>query len=275
MTARTERNDFDGAASVFSGLFGIALASSAAFFIVFSFLTLLIIDPSFFGVLHIPDQDARHILLLLFGSVIFHVFDGISHAGFRANGEYALHKAASTSCMLLQHSLMWATALAGGDPVLAAATFFLVQSASTPLIALFLVRRHKWVKYSLSSADWKVMVPLIKPSLANVAMPLAQAMNIQGMIIVVGSTLSPASVVVFSTSRTLTRLATQMVLAISHAFEPELARAWGKKDRAFYKSLFLSGLALAFWLNLLSVIFLFVFGRVYTGDMDLWQSINE
>ena len=96
--------------------------------------------------------------------------------------------------------------------------------------------------------------------MANMAMPVAQGLNIQGMVLVVGAILGPLAVVTFSTLRTLTRFALQMVLSISHTFEPELAAAWGREDRKLLFRLYINNLRLGFWLALGAVVSLFFLG---------------
>jgi len=59
-------------------------------------------------------------------------------------------------------------------------------------------------------------------------------------------------VVVFSTLRTLTRIALQAVWQVAHAFEPELAAAWGSGDRVLLRRLYLNAQRGGFWLALLA-----------------------
>jgi O-antigen/teichoic acid export membrane protein len=86
--------------------------------------------------------------------------------------------------------------------------------------------------------------------LANIGVPLAQALNIQGMVLLVGSVLGPLAVVTFSTLRTVTRLAFQLVSTVSQAAEPELAAAFGLGNRHLLRTLYEHGIRAAFWLAL-------------------------
>jgi O-antigen/teichoic acid export membrane protein len=92
------------------------------------------------------------------------------------------------------------------------------------------------------------------------AVPLAQAINLQGMVLVVGAYLGPISVVIFSTLRTLTRLALQIVLAVSNTAEPELAAAHGARDAGLMQSIFLNVLRGGFWLSSVVAIALYAAG---------------
>jgi O-antigen/teichoic acid export membrane protein len=111
-----------------------------------------------------------------------------------------------------------------------------------------------------SGLHFGVLKSLVRPALANLTVPLGQAVNVQGMVLVVGSVAGPVSVVAFSTARTLTRMAVQVVVAVSNAVEPELARALGRGDRAMMKTLFLHLVRASFWLALSVAFGLLLFG---------------
>ena len=120
--------------------------------------------------------------------------------------------------------------------------------------------RHRSLRYGVSHARIHELRALIKPAVANTAMPLAMALNIQGMTLVVGATLGSAAVVVFSTLRTLTRVGLRLVMSISHAVEPELAASWGAQDKRRMQSLYGYALSSSFWVSLGVATVLFFLG---------------
>ena len=89
----------------------------------------------------------------------------------------------------------------------------------------------------------------------------------QGMVLAVGATLGPLAVVTFSTLRTLTRLALQFVLTVSHAAEPELAAAFGGGDRSLLLSLYQHTVRAGFWLPIAAAL-----GLAFTGGwiLQVW-----
>src|SRR5690606_31885941 len=190
-----------------------------------------------------------------------------THAGFRAAGEYALHRSLHATARLLQFFGVWAAAIAGGGPVVAAAIFLGVRAIATAAFALLLTRRHCWLRIGLAHARHAELWRLFRPALANMAIPLAQALNIQGMVLIVGAILGPIAVVVFSTLRTLSRLALQLVLTVAHAAEPELAAAFGAGDGALMRSLFVHALRGGLWLALLAAVSLALFG---SSILEVW-----
>lgn len=267
MTARVARGDRAGALTVFQSL-GVLVYG----------LTAIGLALSAFVLFHLPirewlnfqalDADStRWTLWLLSATVLITLPDGVTHAGFRAGREYALHYGMHSTVRLFQFAGVWVVALAGGSPVTAAAAFFVIRAAGTLIFAVMVVRRHPWLRYGFERAKVAELRRLLSPALANTAVPLAQAVNIQGMVLVVGVVLGPLAVVVFSTLRTLTRLALQLVLAVAHATEPELAAAYGAGDRGLMRALFVHTLRGGLWLALAAAACLALFGGFI---LDVW-----
>jgi O-antigen/teichoic acid export membrane protein len=84
---------------------------------------------------------------------------------------------------------------------------------------------------------------------------------------VVGAVLGPLAVVTFSTLRTLTRLAMQIVAVLALAVEPELAAAHGAGDAPLMRRLFLQALGGGLWLALGAAALLALAGGPI---LDLW-----
>ena len=205
--------------------------------------------------------DTHWILWLLSASILIQLADGVNHAGFRAHGEYAFHSFFSSTTLLLQQLAIWTAAFLGAGPVFAALYMLIVRIVVTSLLTILLFRRHKTLSLGCRHANRRQLQNLVKPALANMAIPIAQGLNIQGMVIIVGTFLSPLAVVTFTTLRTLTRFALQIVLSISHAFEPEMAAAWGRNDKLVLVKLYVNNLKLGFWIALCAVCSLFFLGN--------------
>ncbi|MHB8570882.1 MAG: lipopolysaccharide biosynthesis protein [Metallibacterium sp.] len=197
---------------------------------------------------------------MLAAEVLIKLTDGVNHAGFRSHGDYPLHVGFYFTTMLLQMLAVWALALSGYGPLAAAAAFAGIRALVTPCSAMWLLRRHRDLHLGFEHARRAELKRLAKPALANLSMPLAMALNIQGMVLVVGAILGPLAVVVFATLRTLTRVALQAVWQVAHAFEPELASAWGIGDKALLRRLYLSAQRGGFWLALAAAITLWLAG---------------
>ena len=267
MTARMARGDVAGALAVFQSLsamvYGLALAGLVLVALLMAWLPL----GSWLHFAGLSTREVRWILWLLAAEVLVRLCDGVNHAGFRSHGDYARHVALNASTMLLQNVAAWAAALSGAGLVGAALALVAVRAIEVPVSAAWLLRRHHDVRLGLAHASARELRRLAKPALANLSMPLAMALSIQGMVLVVGAVLGPLAVVVFSTLRTLTRIALQMVWRVANSFEPELAAAWGSGDRVLLRRLYLNAQRGGFWLALLAALVLWWAGPWFLG---LW-----
>jgi len=250
MTARVGREDRAGALTVFQSLTSLVLFLALAGLVLITIAVTLLPLGDWIHFSGLTTRDVRWVLWFLGAEVLMKLPDGVNHAGFRATGDFALHVTLYYSILLAQHASIWLLAALGFGPVAAAAAFFIIRVIATPANAIVLARRHSWLRYGFSEARLAQLQALVKPALANTGIPLALALNVQGMVLLVGAVLGPLAVVTFSTLRTLTRLALQMVSTVSHAAEPELAAAFGKGNQALLRTVYYHALRGSFWLAL-------------------------
>jgi len=271
MTARVARADRAGALTVFQSLGALVFLLAVAGLVLVAAAATLLPLGSWMHFVILSTPQVRWVLCLLAAEVLVRLTEGISQAGFRANGDYALGTAVYSSTLLTQYGSVWLLAALGMGPVAAAAAFFAIRAMVTPTVALVLVRRHPWLRFGFEHARLAQLRTLVRPALANTGLPLAQALNVQGMVLLVGTALGPIAVVTFSTLRTLTRLALQLVFTVSHAAEPELASAIGKDDYPLVRTLYQHMLRGGVWLALTASI-----GLVLTGSwiLRLWTHGN-
>jgi len=250
MTARVGREDREGAVTVFQSLTALVLLLAIVGLILITIAATLLPLGDWIHFSGLTSRDVRWILWFLGAEVLTKLPDGVNHAGFRASGDFALHVTIYYSILFAQHASIWVLASLGFGPVAAAAAFFVIRVIATPANAIVLVRRHPWLRFGFGKARLTQLRALVRPALANTGIPLALALNVQGMVLLVGGMLGPLAVVTFSTLRTLTRLALQMVTTVSHAAEPELASAFGKGDQALLRTVYQHALRGSFWLAL-------------------------
>jgi len=250
MTARVGREDRTGALGVFQSLTGLVLFLALVGLVLITIAATLLPLENWVHFSGLTTRDVRWVLWFLGAEVLMKLPDGVNHAGFRATGDFALHVTIYYSTLFAQHASIWLLAALGFGPVAAAAAFFIIRVIATPANAIVLARRHPWLRFGFSHARLTQLRSLIRPALANTGIPLALALNVQGMVLLVGAILGPVAVVTFSTVRTLTRLALQMVSTVSHAAEPELASAYGKGDQVLLRTVYHHALRGSFWLAL-------------------------
>lgn len=267
MTMRVACGDREGALMAFHSLIALVTVTGTAVAVI----TLVLV----FGLplahwLHLSDLapwQVRSVLLLLVAEVLVQLTGGIASAGYRANGAYGLGAILNVTTMLVQYMALWGAALASLGPLGAAAAFLLVRMTGNTVRLLYLVHRHPWLRPGVRHADLHYLRRLISPSLANLLLPLANALKSQGLLLLVNALLGPLAVVTFSVLRTLARLSLSMVSIISNAIEPEMASAEGGKDHALQRRLYLTGLQAGFWLSIVAGVVLY-----FAGDeiLHLW-----
>lgn len=267
MCARMVRGDRAGALAVFQSLLVLVFGAAAVGIVVVSAVLWLLPAGDWFHFTVLSNGEIRWVLWLLAAEILVRLTEGSSHAGFRAGGEYGLHVSIYFTTMLVQYAGIWCAALLGYGPVTAATMYLVVRVAASSSVAILLLRRHRWLHYGMAHAHFGELQRLLKPALANISLPLAQAVNIQGMVLVVGTVLGPLAVVVFATLRTLTRLALQGVTTVSNALEPELAFAWGARDKPLLRRLYMYGIGYSFWLSLVAAVALYFLG---TWILVIW-----
>ncbi|MBU2788020.1 hypothetical protein MQE22_01370 [Acidithiobacillus sp. YTS05] len=250
MTARMGRGDTQGALAVFQSLaalvYGLAVAGLALVILLVALLPL----GHWLHLTSLSTSEVRWILWLLVAQVLVKLADGVNHAGFRANGDYALHVQINANTLLVQQVGMWGLALSGCGLLVAAAWFVGVWLVATPAVALLLFRRHPVLRPGFVNARLAHLQGLLRPALANLSLTLANALSIQGMLLVVAAVMGPVAVVTYSVLRTLTRLVVQGIAAITHAMEPEVARAWGQGNSNLVRILYLRGMGISLALAL-------------------------
>ena len=79
---------------------------------------------------------------------------------------------------------------------------------------------------------------MLGPALSFMAFPLANALSFQGMTLLVGALMGPASVAIFSTYRTIARIAVQVTGIFSISLWPEFGRLFGQGGSRALESLY-------------------------------------
>ena len=276
MTTKVARQALPAALAVFQSISLLISISASIVFVAAVIIFALLPFGSWMHLSSLSVLDVRLILIALSADVLVKLFDGINHAGFRANGEYALHTTITNTTPLLQQIVVWSLALTGHGLLSAAVGIFLVRIVVVPSTYWLLLKRHSWLKSGFRHAERSELRRLFGPAMGNLAIPMSQALSIQGMVLVIASVLGPISVVMFSTLRTLTRLTLQLVATISNAAEPEFAGLDLATTKDPLISLYSQTIRISLWIAGLAVIGLALFGgeilRIWTHGRVLMNT---
>jgi O-antigen/teichoic acid export membrane protein len=112
--------------------------------------------------------------------------------------------------------------------------------------------------WKLAQASFGEVRAMLRPALSFLLFPLSYALVIQGMSLVVGTTLGPAALAVFNTCRTLSRLPIQMLMTLSGALWPEISRGFGDENLALLRRIYNRGTMLSLVLCAAACVVVFV-----------------
>lgn len=199
-------------------------------------------------------HETQLVLLLLVAHVLIGFQGGLLNGGFWVSGRYPTGMVLSAVTQLLEFSGLAIAVILGGGVVQAAGGYLGGKVLGTGLMWIGQRRVSAWLRHGFAHASLSELRCLTAPAFASLAFPLGNALNIQGMRLVVGLTLSPAAVAVFTPLRTLSRLAMQPRAVINRMIEPEMALAFGAEDTSLFQRLFSKSCQFAFWGCLLAAL---------------------
>ncbi len=260
MTMRVARHDQAGAARLFSTVLAAVVALSA---VVVAVAVLSVVSLPLRGLFDIEDlgeRDVRIILGFFVAQVAVTLQSATLEAAFRAAGRFSTGALCRQLVRIAEVSCVPVAAILGASPMVAAACLAVVAAVGSTATWIVLLRVAPWLKPSVKAVHWSELRPIWRPALAFAAVPLATAISLQGMVLVVGGTLGPVGVVVFQTARTLSRLPQGLMYAINQSVWPEVSSAFGAGDIDTVRSLHRRAVQGAIGLALLAFLVLLPLG---------------
>lgn len=192
-------------------------------------------------------HEASLVLLLLVIHILLGFQGGLLNGGFWAAARYPTGMSLTALIQLLEFGGMALAVALWGGPVQAALGYLVGRFIGTSLMWIGQKRVSPWLGFGIRHASFSELRRLTAPAFASLTFPLGNALNIQGMRLVVGLVLGPAAVAAFVPMRTLSNLALQPRLMVNRLVEPEMAMAFGKDDKTLFRKLFLDSCRISFW----------------------------
>lgn len=267
MAMRASAGDRQGALSVFHGAWALLLLLSAAFGLAGLAVAWLVPLGEWLGFAAMDAGEVSVVLALLVVYVLASLQASAMNGGFWCEGRYATPMFLNAASQLLEFAGLAAAVLLGGGPVLAAAGYVAGRLAGLIWMRVSLHRVSPWVRFGWSQASGADVRRLLAPSIASLAFPFANALNIQGMRIVLGATLGPVAVAVFTSIRTLSRVAMHFTTMISRLVEPEIALAFGGSQDGLVRLMLGRACQASLWLGALACLALLLAGDSF---LALW-----
>lgn len=261
MTMRAGAGDRTGALSVFHSTWILLLLVSVGLGFLIAVIGQVAPLAEWFRFEAMDSASLKMVILILTAHVLIGFQTGLLYGGYKCEGHYAAGMFLVAITNFLEFAGLAAAVSLGGGPVEAASGYLAGRVIGFILLRLGLYRATPWLRYGWREASRQEVARLTTPALASLAFPLGNALNIQGMRLLVGVVLGPAAVAVFSSIRTLSRLAMQPSQAIIRLIEPELSVAFGRGDNQLFRMLFRRSCQVALWGGIVACLLMGVAGE--------------
>jgi O-antigen/teichoic acid export membrane protein len=260
MTMMVARNDREGALRVFQSCWWLIILICATTVVVFSGALYYLPAARLLKLSHISEYDTKWIIFYLGLSVLFGQIEQLLQSAYRSIGRYPYGTFLKNMCSLFAFGCMIASVILGGGPRVTALVFASVNVAITLVFCVLVRRDIPWIEYGWQHASFGEIRKLAKPAIAFMGFPLGNALSLQGSLLAVGYALGPVDVVVFSTARTVSRVALQMVQMVNSTFEPEMSIAYGAGNYDLVRTLLRRACQLALLVAIIVVLMMMTFG---------------
>lgn len=204
-----------------------------------------------FGLTRFDNATAASVFILLTGTALL-AQNGLSLiAGLRAARAFHLGLLVRALFSLLGLAALAALVLGfGAGPVAAALGLLLCRAGELVVLAALLKSRDLAAGWRLVAAPVAPFRRLLGPGLAYMLFPAAQALVLQGMILLVGTSQGALAAAAFATHRTLARATAQLVQLGVGPLRAELGLCRAESMRPLVRDIITRAAALAFWASL-------------------------
>ena len=237
MTMLVSRGDRDAALSVFQscwwliacicGFVGLLLGPVLYFLPVSHYLRIHSISPI----------DTKWIIFYLGLSVLLGQLEQLLQSAYTCIGRYPYGSFIKSVMSLVAFAAMVIPVALGHGPRTTALVFALANAVGTIVLCLMVRHDIPWLEFGWRHARFSEIRRLAAPAIAFMGFPIGNALNLQGTLLAVGYALGPVSVAIFSTARTVSRVALQMVQMVNATFSPELSIAFGSRNEELTRTL--------------------------------------
>ena len=227
MTMLAAAQDFDQALVVFQSVWVLTTVITSLLGLLLIATVWLLPLGAWLNMHAISGPDARLIVLLLGLAVLLGMQETLFQAAFRCVGKYPLGTMAKSLVVL---AAFLSTMIGVGlhlTPVPVTVLYVVVNAVGVVALWFLLRREVPWIRFGIRHAQWAVIRRLTGPALSYMSFPLVNALNFQGILVVIGYVLGPIAVVTFNTARTISRSAAQGMNLINNSIWPEMSAAFG------------------------------------------------
>jgi O-antigen/teichoic acid export membrane protein len=260
MCMRVAANDREGALETFQSSWVLVTCVSLVVLLLASASAWWIPWQPWLRLSSLVSHQAATIIMVLGAYIVLAQQNGVADSGFTSDGHYATSTFWRTILRLAEAVTATTVVILHGSLLAVALTYLLVRCVGTISFVFLLRKMSPWIHYGIRYARLATIKQLAAPAFGFMAFPVGYALNLQGLILVVGARLGPVAVVSFSTLRTLSRLSFQVIGVIKTPLWPELSRAFGEGKIALARRLHRHACQAALGLSILGGSLLWIIG---------------
>jgi len=228
MSVRVAQNDREGALETFQSSWILVTCVSFVALLLASLAIWWMPWRSWLRLSSLSSLEAAKVILVLGAYVAVSQQYGVAESGYRSDGHYATGMFWILVQRLTETIAATTVAILGGSLLAVASTYLVVRCLGTVAYSILLCHLSPWIHFGIRHASKRTIKRLVAPAAGFMAFPVGYALSLQGLTILIGTTLGPVAVVSFSTLRTLSRLILQVTSVVKNALWPELSRAFGE-----------------------------------------------
>jgi O-antigen/teichoic acid export membrane protein len=260
MTMMVARDDYHGALRVFQSCWWLIALICTATIVMLSGSLYFLSAAHLLKLTTLGESDTKWIIFYLGVSVLLGQLEQLLQSAYRCVGRYSYGTFLKNTFSFLAFGCMTATVALGKGPRTTALVFASINVAITLFFCILVRRDIPWIKYGWEHASFGEIRKLARPAIAFMGFPLGNALSLQGSLLAVGFALGPTQVVVFSTARTVSRVALQLVQMVNFTFEPEMSIAYGARNYPLTRTLLRRACQLALFVAVVIVLIMMTLG---------------
>jgi O-antigen/teichoic acid export membrane protein len=260
MTMLVARGDRDGALRIFQSCWWLIAIICTATVAVLSGALYFLPATRLLKLHNISNTDAKWIIFYLGLAVLLGQLEQLLQSAYRCVGRNPYGSMLKSACTLAAFAIMLVPVILGRGPRATALVFAVVNITVTIFFCVLVKHDIPWIEYGWTHASLAEIRKLLRPAIAFMGFPIGNALNLQGTLLAVGYALGPTAVVVFSTARTVSRVALQMVQMVNSTFEPEITMAFGASNIGLTRSLHRRAVQFALIIAVVIVVCMMLFG---------------
>jgi len=185
----------------------------------------------------ISEHDTKWILFWLALSILLASLEQLLQSAYRSIGRYPYGTFVKSVMTIIAFACTIIPVVLHKGPLITAEVYAAATIGSTVFLAALVKHDIPWIEYGWRYARFAEIRRLFRPSVAFMAFPVGQSLNLSGPQFALQYALGPYAVVVFTTARQVSRGALQMVQMVNSTFEPEMTLAYGAKNIPLTRSL--------------------------------------